>query len=62
MIWRPVLHEMRAPIETATGRLQPALSQDREGRSFEAVCDMRRVGGVWRINGVTLRALPAAGS
>ena len=61
MIWRPAHHEMLALIETATGRIQLVLFEDRAGRFFEAVYDMRRIDGVWRINGVYLRALLAAG-
>ena len=62
VIWRPASHEMLELIETATGRIQLVLFQDRAGRLFEAVYDMRQIDGVWRINGVYLRALQAAGS
>ena len=62
VIWRPAFHEMQALIKTATGRIQLVLFEDREGRLFEAVYDMREIDGVWRINGVYLRTLPAAGS
>jgi hypothetical protein len=62
VIWRPARHEMLALIETATGRIQIVLFEDREGRLFEAVYDMQQIDGVWRINGVYLRALLAAGS
>jgi hypothetical protein len=62
VIWRPARHEMLALIETATGWIQIVLFEDREGRLFEAVYDMRQIDGVWRINGVYLRALLAAGS
>ena len=61
VIWRPARYEMLALIETATGRIQIVLFENREGRLFEAVYDMRRIDGVWRINGVYLRALLAAG-
>jgi len=62
VIWRPARYEMLALLETATGRIQIVLFEDREGRLFEAVYDMRQIDGVWRINGVYLRALLAAGS
>ena len=62
VIWRPASYEMLALLETTTGRIQIVLFQDREGRLFEAVYDMRRIDRVWRINGVYLRALLAAGS
>ena len=62
VIWRPARHEMLALLETATGRIQLVLFEDRAGRFFEAVYDMRRIDGVWRINGVYLRAPRAAGS
>jgi hypothetical protein len=38
------------------------LFQDREGRLFEAAYGMQLIAGVWRINGVYLRALPGVGS
>jgi len=62
MIWRPAHYEMLALIETTTGQIQTVLFQDRDGRLFEAAYDMRRLDGVWRINGVYLRAWPGAGS
>ena len=60
--WRPACHGMLGLIEAAPGRIQLVLFQDRAGRLFEAVYDMRRIDGVWRINGVYLRAPRAAGS
>ena len=62
VIWRPAHHEMLALIETATGRIQLVLFQDRKGRLFEAGYEMQLIDGVWRINGVSLRALPGVGS
>ena len=62
MIWRPARYEMLALAETATGPVQTVLFQDRGGRFFEAAYQMQLIDGVWRINGVTLRALPGVGS
>ena len=62
VIWRPARHQMLALIETASGQIQLVLFEDRVGRSFEALYDMRRIDEVWRINGVYLRALLAAGT
>jgi hypothetical protein len=36
--------------------------EDREGQLFEAAYEMQLIGGVWRINGVFLRALPGVSS
>ncbi len=62
MIWRPARYEMLALAETAGGPVQIVLFQDREGRFFEAAYEMQLIDGVWRINGVYLRALPGIGS
>ncbi len=62
MIWRPARYEMLALAETAAGPVQKVLFQDREGRFFEAAYEMQLIDGVWRINGVYLRALPGVGS
>ncbi len=62
VIWRPARYEMLALAETAAGPVQTVLFQDREGRFFEAAYQMQLIDGVWRINGVYLRALPGVGS
>jgi hypothetical protein len=62
VIWRPAHYEMLALIDTAAGPVQKVLMQDRAGRFFEAAYEMQLVDGVWRINGVYLRALPGVGS
>ncbi len=62
VIWRPARYEMLALAETAAGPVQTVLFQDREGRLFEAAYQMQLIDGVWRINGVYLRALPGVGS
>ena len=62
MIWRPARYEMLALAETAAGPVQTVLFQDREGRLYEAAYEMQLIDGVWRINGVRLRALPGVGS
>ena len=61
MIWRPARYEMLALAETAAGLAQTVLFQDREGRLYEAAYEMQLIDGVWRINGVSLRALPGIG-
>jgi len=61
VIWRPARYRMLALIETATGQIQLVLFEDRKGRLFEAVYDMKQFDGAWRIDGVYLRALLAAG-
>ena len=61
VIWRPARYEMLALAETDIGPVQRVLFQDRNGRLFEAAYEMRLIDGVWRINGVYLRALLAAG-
>ncbi len=62
MIWRPARYQMLALAQTSAGPVQTVLFQDREGRLFEAAYEMQLIDGVWRINGVTLRALPGLGS
>ena len=62
VIWRPARYEMLALAETAAGPVQTVLFQDRDGRFFEAAYEMQLIDGVWRINGVYLRALPGVGS
>ena len=62
VIWRPARYEMLALAETAVGPVQTVLFQDRDGRLFEAAYEMQLIDGVWRINGVYLRALPGVGS
>ncbi len=62
VIWRPASYQMLALAETAAGPVQTVLFQDHEGRLFEAAYQMRLIDGVWRINGVSLRALPGIGS
>ncbi|MFQ5564865.1 MAG: DUF4864 domain-containing protein [Paracoccaceae bacterium] len=62
MIWRPARYQMLVLAETAAGPVQTVLFQDRQGRLFEAAYEMQLIDGVWRINGVTLRALPGIGS
>jgi hypothetical protein len=62
VIWRPARYEMLALTETDIGPVQTVLFQDRNDRLFEAAYEMRLIDGVWRINGVYLRALPGVGS
>ncbi len=62
VIWRPARYQMLALAGTAAGPVQTVLFQDRVGRLFEAAYEMQLIDGVWRINGVSLRALPGVGS
>ena len=62
MIWRPAHFEMLALTATDAGPVQTVLFQDRNGSLFEAAYAMRLVDGVWRIDGVYLRALPGVNS
>ena len=62
MVWRPARHRMLDLAETPEGPVQTVLFQDRKGRFHEAAYLMRQVGGVWRIAGVQLSALPGIGA
>lgn len=62
MVWRPQRFEMRDLIETGAGLVQVVLFEDRAGALHEAGYLMQEVDGVWRINGVKLRALPGVAS
>ena len=62
VIWRPARYQMLGLGETAAGPVQSVLFQDSKGRLFEAAYQMQLIDGVWRINGVSLRALPGVGS
>ena len=62
VIWRPASYEMLALVDTAAGPVQKVLMQDRAGRLYEVAYEMRLIDGIWRINGVYLRALPDLGS
>ena len=61
-IWRPSRYEMLELADTAGDPVQTVFFQDRGGRLFEAAYQMQMVDGVWRINGVILRAYPGVGS
>lgn len=61
MVWRPRRHEMRQLVDTEVGPVQVVLFEDGAGRLHEAGYLMQQVDGVWRINGVKLRALPGTG-
>lgn len=62
MIWRPARHRMLELRETPRGPVQVVLFEDQAGRIHEADYLMEEVGGVWRIDGVRLRALPGLGA
>jgi len=62
MVWRPARHQMLDLVQTEMGPVQVVLFQDQRGRLHEAGYLMQQIDGIWRINGVKLRALPAAGA
>ena len=53
-IWQPVRFEMLGLANATGGPVQKIM--------FAAAYEMRLIGGIWRINGVFLRALPGASS
>jgi hypothetical protein len=61
-IWRPARYEMLGLANATGGPVQKVMFEDREGQLFEAAYEMQLIGGVWRINGVFLRALPGVSS
>lgn len=62
MVWQPRRHEMRQLVQTDFGPVQVVLFEDASGQLHEAGYLMQRIDGVWRINGVKLRALPGVGA
>ncbi|HUS54026.1 MAG TPA: DUF4864 domain-containing protein [Thermohalobaculum sp.] len=62
VILRPAGYDMLGLVDTSGGPVQNVMFQDRGGRLFEAAYQMQMVDGVWRINGVVLRAYPGVGS
>lgn len=62
MVWRPARWEWLQIVETDYGPVQVVLFEDQSGRLHEAGYLMQQVDGVWRINGVKLRALEAVGT
>ncbi|MEM0988254.1 MAG: DUF4864 domain-containing protein [Pseudomonadota bacterium] len=62
MVWRPRSHRMGELLQTEVGPVQVVVFEDTSGRLYEAGYLMQEVDGVWRINGVKLRALPALGA
>lgn len=62
MVWRPDRFEVGALGERGGRPVQTMLFTDAAGRLYEADYEMIRVDGAWRINGVTVRALPGLSS
>lgn len=62
MVWRPSRYQMQRIVQTEMGPVQVVLFEDGAGRLHEAGYLMQQIDGVWRINGVKLRALPGVGS
>ncbi|MEO1494097.1 MAG: DUF4864 domain-containing protein [Pseudomonadota bacterium] len=62
MVWRPARWEMRQIVETDYGPVQVVLFEDQSGRLHEAGYLMEQIEGVWRIDGVRLRAVPGVGT
>lgn len=62
MVWRPTRYQMQRIVQTELGPVQVVLFEDAAGRLHEAGYLMKKIDGVWRINGVRLRALPGVGS
>lgn len=62
MVWRPKRYEMRELVETDAGLVQVVLIEDASGSMHEAGYLMQQIDGLWRINGVHVRALPQVGA
>ena len=62
MVWRPARYEWLQIVETDFGPVQVVLFEDLGGRLHEAGYLMEQVDGVWRINGVKLRARAGVGA
>lgn len=62
MVWRPARYEMLQIVDTQFGPVQVVLFEDQAGRLHEAGYLMEQIDGVWRIDGVRLRAVPGVGT
>ena len=62
MVWRPKRYEWRQLVETDSGPVQVVLFEDASGALHEAGYLMQQIDGLWRINGVHVRALPQVGT
>lgn len=62
MVWRPARYEWLKIVETASGPVQVVLFEDQSGRLHEAGYLMQQIDGIWRINGVKLRAVEGVGT
>ncbi|MFK7943713.1 MAG: DUF4864 domain-containing protein [Paracoccaceae bacterium] len=62
MVWRPRRYEMRQLVDTDYGPVQVVLFEDASGGLHEAGYLMQQIDGIWRINGVQLRRMPAVGA
>jgi hypothetical protein len=62
MVWRPRSYRMTEIVQTDSGPVQLVVFEDATGRLHEAGYLMQEIDGVWRINGVHVRALPSVGT
>ena len=62
MVWRPARYEWLQIVQTDFGPVQVVLFEDLSGRLHEAGYLMEQVDGIWRINGVKLRARAGVGA